>query len=394
MNELEQKLSVLQTELKSYFDKAAEETKTRGSMLEETKNAVTALQKQVDAIDSQLAQRAAAIAPKRGLEQALKENDSVQRLMKDRSGRAVIHLKGREAAQVFEHKTTITESAIGFATTGVLPIERTVGIRAEPRQTLRIRDLLSSRPTTAAIIDFVRVGTPLVPALPVVEASLKPENALTFTAASEKVRTIATWIPATKQILDDFTELRGFLDTALPYYVDKAEETELLSGDGTGEHLHGLIPQALAFDTSLLSTAAGWNRFDQIGRAIQQIEVANEIAPGFVVLHPNDWWSMRLTKDSFGRYILGDPQNATDRPQIFGSDLVSTTSISPGTFLVGSGSPVASEIRDREDTTIEISTEHADFFVRNMVAIRAEKRVALVVYRPHSYVTGTFTTSP
>jgi hypothetical protein len=65
-----------------------------------------------------------------------------------------------------------------------------------------------------------------------------------------------------------------------------------------------------------------------------------------------------------------------------------------GTFLVGSGSPAAVEIRDRMSTQIEISTEHSDYFVRNLVAVRAEKRLALLTKRPASLVSGTFTTSP
>jgi HK97 family phage major capsid protein len=90
---------------------------------------------------------------------------------------------------------------------------------------------------------------------------------------------------------------------------------------------------------------------------------------------------------------LGDPQIAV-RPNIFGLDVVPTTSMAAGTFLVGSGSPVAAEIRDRMEMQVEISTEHSDYFVRNLVAIRAEKRLALITKRPNSFVTGSFTTSP
>lgn len=195
-------------------------------------------------------------------------------------------------------------------------------------------------------------------------------------------------------MLDDLTELMGFLQTSLPYYVDLEEELQLLSGDNVGEDLHGLLSQAATYNSGLLpKPALGWTRLDVIGTAIQQINAAKEIDPTFVVVNVNDWWSIRLTKDSFGRYILGDPQSL-GRPSIFGLDVVSTTSIASGTFLVGSGSPVAAEIRDRQGMQVEISTEHADFFVRNLIAIRAEKRLALVTKRPLSFVQGTFTTSP
>lgn len=388
---IEEQLGDLHAELKTHFAKAAEEQKSSGAVAKSTKEAVDALQRQVDAIETKIADKNAggAAGPKPLVDQ-LKENESVQRLMHDRSGRATITL---DSKSLFQRKTTITSGAVGSSVTGVLQIERLPGITAEARQTLRVRDVLTARPTTYQVIDFVKVLSPMAIASPVPEASLKPENAVTFVSQSERVKTIATWIPATRQILDDFLELSGFLESTLPYYVNLAEEQQLLLGDGVGENLHGLVPQATAFNTGLLNPTAGWTRIDVIGRAIEQINIANEIDPTFVVLNPRDWWGLRLTKDGFGRYILGDPQ-MIGRPNIWGLETVSTNSIAPGTFLVGSGDPAASEIRDRMPVQVEISTEHQDFFVKNLVAIRGEKRLALIVKRPGSYVAGTLNSSP
>jgi HK97 family phage major capsid protein len=285
----------------------------------------------------------------------------------------------------------------------VLTIDRIGGITTEARQTLTLRDLLPSRPTTNQIIDFVKVNSPMGIGSPQTEASDKALNAVTFSAVSEKVRTLATWIPASRQVLDDMDELYNFLTTGLPYYVNLDEEIEMLTGDGTGQHLHGLINQATAFTTSLLSNAAGWNRIDVVGRVIQQIMNAKEIPPTFIVLNPTDFWNIRLTKDSYGRYIMGDPQQPVNvnvggvirnAGNLFGLVPVATTNIASGTFLVGNGDPAAVEIRDRMGMQVEIATQHADFFAKNLVAIRAEKRVALVVKRPGSFITGSFTTSP
>jgi HK97 family phage major capsid protein len=337
--------------------------------------------------------------------QTVKENESIARLLKDRRGTAVLHLKAPEYAELFNTKSIISSTATGTsegdtlnpqgtATSGVLQIDRTPGITPEARQVTKVRNVLSARPTTMGVVDFVKVSTPLAAGAMVPEASVKPENALQFTSVSEKVRLIATWIPATKQVLDDMVELMGFIGSSLPYYINLEEEIQLLSGDDTGENLHGLLPQAQAFNVGLLPSGAhGWTKLDVIATAIQQINASKEIDPTFVVLNTNDWWSIALTKDGLGRYILGDPQSLTT-PRIFGLDVVSTTSITQGTFLVGSGSPVAAEIRDRQEMTVEISTEHADYFTRNLVAVRAEKRLALVTKRPASFVSGTFTTSP
>ena len=393
MKPLEQQLSELKEQLAGHFDNAAKEQKSLGTVLEKTQTKITALQAQADAIDVRLAERKAAEVPQPGVLEVLQANDSVNRLMKDRGGRAVVTLEGKHVRELMGRKTTITSSAVGVATTGVLQIDRIAGITAEARQVLTVRDLLYARPTTMQVVDFVKVNAPMAIASPQVEASAKAENAVTFTSVSEKVRTIATWIPASKQILDDFTELMGFINSTLPYYVNLAEEIQLLSGDNTGENLHGLITQAAAFNTGLLSSSKGWNKIDIVGRAVQQITGAKELDPTFIVLHPNDWWEMRLTKDGFGRYILGDPQTNA-RPSLFGLDVVYTTSIANGTFLIGSGNPVASEIRDRMEMQIEFSTEHQDFFTKNLVAVRGEKRVVLVVKRPNSYISGSFTTSP
>ena len=124
-------------------------------------------------------------------------------------------------------------------------------------------------------------------------------------SGQRKIGTIATWVPASRQVLDDITELSGFISSSLQYYVNLEEELQLLAGSGTNEDLHGLLTQAQAFNTTLLTPAAGWTRLDLIGRAIQQITRSKEIPPSFVVLHPDDFWSIRLTKDGFGRYILG-----------------------------------------------------------------------------------------
>jgi HK97 family phage major capsid protein len=366
-----------------------------------------ALQAQVDAIDTKMAQKHfsdSSFGRPSTLLKTIQENEGIARLLKDRRGSAVLHLKGSEYSELMSRKSIISSTVsgtsegdalapVGVATTGVLTIDRTPGITPEARQTLKVRDVLSARPTTMQVVDFVKVTTPLSIGSPVPEASTKPENQLTFTSISEKVRLIATWIPATKQVLDDMTELMGFIQSSLPYYINLEEELQLLAGDDTGENLHGLLPQAQAFDPTLLPPGAGWTYLDVIATAIRQINAAKEIDPTFVVLNTNDWWAICLTKDSLGRYILGDPQSLT-RPRIFGLDAVSTTSIPQGQFLVGSGNPVAAEIRDRMEMQVEISTENADYFVRNLVAIRAEKRLALVTKRPASFVSGTFSTSP
>jgi HK97 family phage major capsid protein len=219
------------------------------------------------------------------------------------------------------------------------------------------------------------------------ESSAKVENAVTFTVGSARAQTIATWIPASKQVLDDMVELMSYLSNALPYAVNLTEEVQMLTGSGTGTDLNGLVTQGTAFNTALHTLTPGWKKGDIIARAIQQIQIAKEIDPTFVAMHPNDYWDIRLTKDTTGQYL--------DKEGLFWDlNPIVTTCLGAGNFLVGSGSPEAVEIRDRMGMVLEIATQHSTYFTQNMIAIRCEKRVAFPVYRPGSFIQGSFNTSP
>jgi HK97 family phage major capsid protein len=85
---------------------------------------------------------------------------------------------------------------------------------AEARQQLRLRDLLTARPTSLQYIDFVKVSSPMTVASMQVEGSDKAENAVTFTTASQKVETVAHWLPCTAQALQDSESLRISSTTA------------------------------------------------------------------------------------------------------------------------------------------------------------------------------------
>ncbi len=160
------------------------------------------------------------------------------------------------------------------------------------------------------------------------------------------------------------------------------------------ENLNGILNQASSFNSALLPpAAAGWQRIDVIAQAINQINLAKELDPSFVVLNVQDYWKLRLTKNTLGSYILGSP-NLPGDVTIFGLTPIATTSISPGVFLVGSGNPAAASVRNRQEAVIEISDSHASFFTSNLLALRGERRLAMLTLRPGSFVTGSFSTSP
>src|SRR5262249_15776395 len=129
----------------------------------------------------------------------------------------------------------------------------------------------------------------------------------TFNTASAYVKTIASWIPMTRQAMDDFGELMGYVRQALPYYINKREEIEFLHGGGGSTDINGLVTQATAYNTTL--PLPSWNKSDLISAAVQQIEVATETDATFVVLHPTDYWQILRTKDANRNYVFGGSNN-------------------------------------------------------------------------------------
>jgi HK97 family phage major capsid protein len=65
-----------------------------------------------------------------------------------------------------------------------------------------------------------------------------------------------------------------------------------------------------------------------------------------------------------------------------------TTAMTENTGLVGAFRPYA-QVTRREGIQITLSTEHSTYFVENKVAILAEERLALEVYRPSAFATVT-----
>jgi len=147
------------------------------------------------------------------------------------------------------------------------------------------------------------------------------------------------------------------------------------------------VPQASAFSAAF--APADMTQIDELRLAMLQAQLARLPASGHV-LHFTDWAKIELTKDSLGRYIIGNPLGVVG-PTLWGLPVVSTEIAAfQGKFLTGAFQTGA-QIFDREDANVVISTENADDFEKNMISIRCEERLALAVKRPEAFIFGTFT---
>lgn len=277
--------------------------------------------------------------------------------------------------------------------------ERTNIVEMLGRKPLTIRNLVSNRRTTSDLVDFVQETSHTNAAAVVAEATssaaptsvdaggalvlnagggYKPEGSWAFAVVQAAVKTIAEWVPITKRALADVAALEGLINDELRLDVMEAEEGQILNGDGTGENITG-INNTSGIQTQAYST----DLFETVRKGITKARTVGRVNPNAVVLNPTDAETIDLTKDGNERYYFGGPQGIGPRT-LWGVPVVESESQAAGTGLLGDFTKAV--IWDREQTTVTMSDSHADFFIRNLVAILAEERLAFGVTRPKAFV--------
>jgi len=372
-------------EIKAFAEKASKEIKEHGTILADTKTILDglvkdglALQDRLQDVEQKLGRRFAANDPlgEKSLGEQLTETEDFQALTT--RGRGIARLGVKAVANI----TSLTTGTGGVGA-GIRP-DRIPGVIAPPERVLTIRDLIMPGRTASNAIEFVQeTGFQNMAAPQAGEGAAKAQSDLAFTLKSTPVRTIAHWFRASKQVLSDLPLLQSYINGRAIYGLKYVEENQILAGDGTGQNLLGLIPQATAFNESLRKTND--TSIDVLRRAILQVRIAEYRATG-IVLNPNDWADMELQKDTTGSYIWVNVQEG-GTPRMWKLPVVDTNAIPQGKFLVGA-MDMGAQLFDREEAAVEVSTEDGDNFRTNMVTIRAEERLALAVYRPESFVYG------
>lgn len=298
---------------------------------------------------------------------------------------------------LFGRKAVVTgagaESAGAFVTPEATGILELMG-----RTQLTLRDLVSVRQTTSDTVEFVQQTVQPTAAAPVAEATTdalpapdgtlaagggyKPQGNIAFKKVTAPVRTIAEWIAATRRSIADASQLRGLIDQELKADLAQVEEWQMLNGDGTGENLTGILNTSGIQTQARSATVEGVDPLlETTLKAKTKARIGGRTAPTGYLVNPQDWEAIQLAR------IAKNPANeaiAGGIPTLHGLPVAESENIAVGTALVGDFSRAV--LWDREQAAVSITDSHADFFIRNLVAILAEERVAFGVTRPKALV--------
>ncbi len=259
-------------------------------------------------------------------------------------------------------------------------------------QPIAVTDLFAAITTTTNTVRYAIERTATSSAAGVAEGGTKPESTLDLDTVDEPVKKIATAITVSDELIEDAAAAQGFVGSRLSLFVQLDEERQLLRGAG-GNELAGLVGRA---GVNVYARGSDDN-LTAIAKVIGNTAGSSHVIPTGIVMHPTNWLSSRLLRDgsggTTGAYFGAGPfgvaaQNA-GAANLFGQTLWDTpvalsTTVGLGTAIVG-GFATAAAIARRSGVTVEDTNSHQDYFVKDLVSIRAEQREALLCYRAEAF---------
>lgn len=392
---VEAQLEATHTTLEQHIEKANAELAENKNVSTETKNAVAKLSETA----TDLADRLAELEQKNAkrIEEGKEEFKSAGQTMVDSEEFANLKSSGPNGPfqkAKLEVKATVVNDYTGGMSQPLVAGDRLNMVWREPDRPLRIRDVLRQSRTDSNTIFFTKedtftnaaahqtAGSPTVQT----DETALAESSLTFTSATETVRTIGHFIPVSLQALEDSSFIKSQIDGRLMYGLKLKEETELLNGSGTVGTITGINNAATAY-AQADSPESYTTNIDFIRDAIRQLEVANYWGDHVIVMNPKDWSDIELAKDSQGRYLFSNPQ-ALAPARLWAKRVVVSNSQTAGTCVVFN--PAVYEIFDRHNAELAVSYENSTNFQDLAATIRCYERLAFVNYSTAGAVKVTF----
>lgn len=290
------------------------------------------------------------------------------------------------------------DAPAGTVDTGTYPLQNTrvPGIIPQnPDFPLLIANLLDSQTSDGTTLEYLRdtsgpvTGTGTWNKAAVVpEGTPKPQSGpFSFDLITTSLKTVAHWVPITRQAADDNGQLMGYINGRLNYGLMFNRDREILTGDGTTQ-MQGILttPGIGAYQPELGNTDA---KLITLRKAKTQGELAL-YPPDAVVLNPLDWQDIELDTDDNGNFrVITNVTDGNAPLRIWGLTVVTSVAMAAGTALLG-GYRTGATLWQRTGVTILMSDSHADFFINNVLVVLAEVRANVAVHTPAAFTKITF----
>jgi len=299
----------------------------------------------------------------------------------------VIAEKGIDAHSKFSVVTPNFKSAAPMTTPSSIAdalADYDKNVVLQPRRPLMVADLFGSETISGnALTYFVESSTVEGGVSTVAEGAEKPLTSFGDpTAKTVSLQKIAAHYKESDELVEDAPWLASSINNRGIYLHQKYVEDFLVS----------TLSGTSGIGTSSEATAAG------IFKAMMTVQQNSGFAADAIIINPSDYQKLRLATDGNGQYygggyFYGEYGNGAvaEQPPLWGLRTVISSAVSAGTCYVGAFKLGGSVIR-KGGMSVEIANQNEDDFVKNMITIVIEERLALAVRYPAAFVkiTGTF----
>ena len=399
--ELKEQLGAIKNEINAQIEKANNEATSAAGIAEETKSALSNLAEKVNSmagISQDDYDRLVTDVKK------LRENGGefknskglAERLMEDASFKAFQAREAKTTAPIsMKAAGTMTGAASLTNGTNVSFIEPTRLSTITPlkREAFNIRSLFSVVPMTGSIFAYPQETAVDGAPTPVGEGVVKPQSDNDFEMKEAPARKIAHHKRISEELLNDIPALAGFLQTYGVIELLKVEDTQLLTGTGSGANLTGLAAGALT-DADIAGTVFddkyaldGSNKWDAM-IAARGVLAANKHNANAIVLNPIDYYDALSDKGSNGQYLFDQITYEGGTAFFQGIPVYQSTSVAAGTLYIGDTN--AAQIAQREGVSVRLFDQDQDNAIYNLVTVVVEERLAFPIYYPTAWFVDTF----
>jgi HK97 family phage major capsid protein len=374
-------LDSIEAKIAEFATKAKAETDAVGKVAHDTNEALNQLgikQRELAEEIVLLKQRGEAPGPEK-----TKDEDWGEQFTKSDAYKAFAG--GQQQKVRFEVKNTLLSS------TATVAPDRRPGVVGGPFLPLTLESFLPSTTTTSNAIEFTKEDVFTNNAAEVAEGAQKPESALTWTLVTMPISTVAHWIKISRQLAMDNRALAAYVETRMRYGVNLRVEQQLVAGNGTSPNISGILDAGNFTAHGIADAALGatLKKLVLIRKMIANVRAAGYPADA-ILLNPADWAQIEieLLTTAAGQTLRSVNEAGVTR--LFGLPVIESVGMTADQVAVGAFAQ-AYMLYNREGVVVEMSDSDVDNFTKNLITIRAERRLALATERPAAVLAGDLT---
>jgi HK97 family phage major capsid protein len=396
-------LDTVKSEIKSAVEKRDAEVKQYGEATEQTRKALNAATERLDTIKSDMDRMDGRIIDMEKAAQrqfaGVQESKTYGQQFVESDAYKNARSNGTNA-----HRVQKTISGLAASAGALVRPDRRPDVVVGAERPNFIRALLQSIPTSSNAVEVMRENvftnsaaaqapSSANTAIGAGEWQTKGQSNITYELVTVPIRTMAHWVPASRQVLSDAPMLQRLIDAKLMYGLNLLADSQLLYGNGLNQNLTGLMVDSDVSDIGEIATGTAaadlpGAMLDHIRAAITECQTNDYYNVNGLVVNPVDWGTLETAKGSDGHYIWVTVPNGGES-RLWRVPVIVSNAMTQGDFLLGDWT-MGATIYDREQMDIRVSESHSDYFVKNGVAILAEERYGFGIELPKAFTKGSF----